>query len=69
MNWLVKIWSSENHSMHFSRVHTSYFWRAILFVCFFICLCDVQTRLQMGKFIVNKDSVYKTLEELWDGEI
>ncbi|XP_051226703.1 aldo-keto reductase family 4 member C10 [Lolium perenne] len=28
-----------------------------------------QTRLQMGKFIVNKDSVYKTLEELWDGEI
>ncbi|KAM0906474.1 hypothetical protein ACQ4PT_016731 [Festuca glaucescens] len=28
-----------------------------------------QTRLQMGNVVVNKDSVYKTLEELWDGEI
>ncbi|XP_047058710.1 aldo-keto reductase family 4 member C10-like [Lolium rigidum] len=28
-----------------------------------------QTRLLMGNFIVNKDSIYKTHEELWDGEI
>ena len=28
-----------------------------------------QARLLMGNFIVNKDSVYKTHDELWDGEI
>jgi len=28
-----------------------------------------QTRLLVGNFIVNKDSVYKTHDELWDGEI
>lgn len=34
-----------------------------------ILSCDLQARLLMGNFIVNKDSVYKTHDELWDGEI
>lgn len=28
-----------------------------------------QTRLHMGNIVVNKDSIYKTHDELWDGEI
>jgi hypothetical protein len=30
---------------------------------------DLQVRLVRGDFTVNPKSVYKTLEELWDGEI
>jgi hypothetical protein len=30
---------------------------------------DVQVRLLRGDVIVNPHSVYKTHEELWDGEI
>jgi alcohol dehydrogenase (NADP+) len=34
-----------------------------------ILFCDFQARLLRGNFIVNPTSVYKTHEELWDGEI
>jgi hypothetical protein len=31
--------------------------------------CGLQVRLVRGDFTVNPQSVYKTHEELWDGEI
>jgi hypothetical protein len=34
-----------------------------------VLLCDLQTRLLRGNFVVNPQSVYKTHEELWDGEL
>jgi hypothetical protein len=34
-----------------------------------ILVCDLQARLLKGNFIVNPQSVYKTHEELWDGEL
>ena len=59
--------------MHFSFVYTILFECSALVIsdmpCFVFCFCDVRTRLLLGNFIVNKDSVYKTHEGLWDGEI
>jgi hypothetical protein len=34
-----------------------------------ILICDLQARLLKGNFIVNPKCVYKTHEELWDGEL
>lgn len=31
--------------------------------------CGLQVKLARGDFTVHPQSVYKTLEELWDGEI
>ena len=56
--------------MHFTCVRTSLSAACQLFLTTDVpCFRDVQTRLLMGNFIVNKDSVYKTVEELWDGEV
>lgn len=38
-------------------------------MCLTILFRDLQARLLRGNFIVNPESVYKTHEELWDGEL